>query len=161
MEQKKEFDIKTIKVYRTAEGTLFEIAFAIVAIIVWGIVAWMLYRAPAIVATHFDASGHPNAYGSPLPPVLIAGIITTVVGIAMMVTAYYPRWINMPVEINNIRQVRLLVRFVRVAGITILLIPLMITYMMLVHQSPLPVFLFMAVLFTEIIVFCMLIHKAR
>ena len=161
MEQKKEFDIKTIKVYRTAEGTLFEIAFAIVAIIVWGIVAWMLYRAPAIVATHFDASGHPNAYGSPLPPVLITGIITTVVGIAMMVTAYYPRWINMPVRINNIRQVRLLVRFVRMAGITTLLMPLMITYMMLVHQSPLPVFLFMAVLFAEIIVFCILIHKAR
>ena len=161
MEQKKEFDIKTIKVYRTAEGTLFEIAFAIVAIIVWGIVAWMLYRAPSIVATHFDASGHPNAYGSPLPPVLIAGIITTVVGIAMMVTAYYPRRINMPVRINNIRQVRLLVRFVRMAGITTLLMPLMITYMMLVHQSPLPVFLFMAVLFAEIIVFCILIHKAR
>ena len=99
-------------------------------------------------------------YGSPIPPVLIAGIITTVVGIAMMVTAYYPRWINMPVKITNIRQVKLLVRFVRVAGITILLIPLIITYMMLVHQSPLPVFLFMAVLFAEIIVFCILIHKA-
>ena len=160
MEQKK-FDIKTIKVYRTTEGTLFEIAFAIVAIIVWGIVAWMLYRASSIVATHFDASGHPNAYGSPLPPVLLAGIITTVVGIAMMVTAYYPRWINMPVEITNIRQVKLLVRFVRVVGITTLIIPLIITYMMLVHQSPLPVFLFIAVLFAEIIVFCILIHKAR
>ena len=160
MEQKK-FDIKTIKVYRTAEGTLFEIAFAIVAIIVWGIVAWMLYRAPSIVATHFDASGHPNAYGSPLPPVFLAGVITTVVGIAMMVTAYYPRWINMPVEITNIRQVKLLVRFVCVVGITTLIIPLIITYMMLAHQSPLPVFLFIAVLFAEIIVFCILIHKAR
>ena len=155
-----QFNIKDIKVYRTAEGTLFEIAFAIVAIIVWGIVAWMLYRAPSSVATHFDASGHPNAYGSPLPPVLLAGIITTVVGIAMMVTAYYPRWINMPVEITNIRQVKLLVRFVRVVGITTLIIPLIITYMMLVHQSPLPVFLFIAVLFAEIIVFCILIHKA-
>lgn len=156
-----QFNIKDIKVYRTTEGTLFEIAFAIVAIIVWGIVVWMLYRAPSIVATHFDASGHPNAYGSPLPPVLLAGIITTVVGIAMMVTAYYPRWINMPVEITNIRQVKLLVRFVRVVGITTLIIPLIITYMMLVHQSPLPVFLFIAVLFAEIIVFCILIHKAR
>ena len=156
-----QFNIKDIKVYRTTEGTLFEIVFAIVAIIVWGIVAWMLYRAPSIVATHFDASGHPNAYGSPLPPVLLAGIITTVVGIAMMVTAYYPRWINMPVEITNIRQVKLLVRFVRVVGITTLIIPLIITYMMLVHQSPLPVFLFIAVLFAEIIVFCILIHKAR
>lgn len=156
-----QFDIKEIKVHRTTEGTVFEVAFAIVAIIVWGIVAWMLYRAPAIVATHFDASGQPNAYGSPLPPVLITGIITTVVGIAMMVTAYHPHRINMPVKITNIHQAKLLIRSVRVAGITTLMMPLMMAYMMLVHQSPLPIFLFIAVLFAEIIVFCILIHKAR
>ena len=63
MEEKNSFDLKTVKVHRTSEAIIFEIAFAIVAIFVWGIITWMLYRAPDIVPTHLDASGKPNAYG--------------------------------------------------------------------------------------------------
>ena len=60
------FDIKKVKVYRTKEATVFEIVFVLMAIIVWALIISMVYRAPDIVPTHFDASGKPNAYGSPV-----------------------------------------------------------------------------------------------
>ena len=55
-----------IKVYRTKEGTIFEVAFLILALIVWGLIIWFIKQAPDVVPTHFDASGAPNAWGSPL-----------------------------------------------------------------------------------------------
>ena len=76
MEQN-QFDIKKVQVHRTSEAIIFETAFAIVAIIVWGIITWMLYRAPDIVPTHLDASGKPNAYGSP-SGIIIPCIVLTI-----------------------------------------------------------------------------------
>ena len=108
MEQKNTFDLKSVKVHRTTEGTVFEVAFVILAIIVWGLIIWMIHRAPDIVPTHFDASGKPNAYGSPTG-LLIPCIILTIGAVVCMVCAYFPRHINMPFEIRNIRQVPYLV----------------------------------------------------
>ena len=54
-----------IKVNRTKEGTVFEIAFAMLAVIVWALIILMLSKAPDVIATHFDGRGHPNGYGSP------------------------------------------------------------------------------------------------
>ena len=65
-----------IKVYRTKEGTIFEVAFLILALIVWGLIIWFIKQAPDVVPTHFDASGNPNAWGSPLGIVIPCGIIT-------------------------------------------------------------------------------------
>ena len=87
------FDIKKIKVHRTTEATVFEIVFAIVAVIVWGLIIWLVHRAPDIVPTHFDASGKPNVYGSPAG-VTIPCIILTIAAIVLMVLAYFPRHIN-------------------------------------------------------------------
>ena len=60
------FDIKKVKVHRTASGTIFEMAFVLIALIVWGLIIWLVHQAPDIVPTHFDGSGNPNAYGSPV-----------------------------------------------------------------------------------------------
>ena len=65
-----------IKVYRTVEGTIFEVAFLILAIIVWGLIIWFVKQAPYIVPTHFDASGNPNAWGSPTGIIVPCSIIT-------------------------------------------------------------------------------------
>ena len=156
------FDIKSVKVHRTFEGTIFEIAFAIVAIVVWGIIIWLVHQAPDIVPTHFDASGKPNAYGSP-SGVMIPSIIITIVAIGLMVTAYFPRYINMPFKITNIQQVRLAIRQIRVMGITLLLMSLAIAYMMLGMGSPSPTPIIAAVvlIFLEIIIFTILIYKAK
>ena len=161
MEQN-QFDIKKVQVHRTSEAIIFETAFAIVAIIVWGIITWMLYRAPDIVPTHFDGAGRPNAYGSPVGVAIPCAIIT-IVAIGCMVVAYFPRYINMPVKIKNICQVKLAITSVRVAGITLLLMTLAVAYTMLGMSSP-HAFLILAgvgLLLLEIIVFTILIYKAK
>ena len=157
-----QFNIKDVKVHRTLEGTVLEIAFAIVAIIVWGIIIWLVHRAPDIVPTHFDASGKPNAYGSPAG-VTIPCVILTIVAISMMVIAYFPRHINMPFEITNIRQVELTIRQLRIAGITSLFLPLALAYMMLGMKtpSPTPLLLLVGLIFLEFIVTSILIYRAK
>ena len=156
------FDIKKIKVHRTTEGTVFEVVFAIVAIVVWGIIIWLVHQAPDIVPTHFDASGKPNAYGSPIG-ITIPCIIVTIVAIGCMAVAYFPRFINLPVSITNIRQVELTIRSVRVAAIILLLLCLAIVYTMLGMSSPtaFPILAVIALLFVEIIGFTILIYKAK
>ena len=161
MEQKN-FDIKNVKVHRTTEGTIFEVVFIIVAIVVWGLIIWMVHQAPDIVPTHFDGSGKPNAYGSPAG-ITIPCIILTIVAIGLMVTAYYPRLINTPMKITNIRQVELSIRMTRVMGIILLLMTLAISYIMLGMSSPsvVPVLVVLGIIFLEIIIFSILIHKAK
>ena len=162
MEQKNTFDLKSVKVHRTTEATVFEIAFVIIAIIVWGIIIWMIHRAPDIVPTHFDASGKANAYGSPAG-VAIPCIILTIGAAVCMAIAYFPRHINMPFKITNVRQVELAIRFSRVMGITFLLIPLSVAYMMLgmSSPSPTPFLVVFGLLFLEIIYFSIVIYKAK
>ena len=156
------FDIKKVKVYRTKEATVFEIVFVLIAIIVWALIILMVYRAPDIVPTHFDASGKPNAYGSP-EGVTIPCALLTIGAIICMVCAYFPRHINMPFKITNIRQVELAIRMLRVMGVTFLLIPLAVAYTMLGMSSPtaVPIIAVIVLLFIEIILFAILIYKAK
>lgn len=156
------FDIKKIKVYRTTEGTILEVVFAIVAIVVWGIIIWLVHQAPDIVPTHFDASGKPNAYGSPIGST-IPCIILTIGAVVMMVLAYFPRHINMPFKLTNIQQVKLAIRQLRIAGIIFMFIPLAVSYMMLGMKtpSPTPLLAIIGLLLLEIIVFTILIYKAK
>ena len=161
MEQKN-FDIKTVKVHRTTEGTVFEATFAIVALVVWGIIVWLIHQAPDIVPTHFDGAGNPNAYGSPMSVIIPCGILT-IVAIGLMVIAYYPRLINTTTKITNIRQVELTIRSTRVAGITLLLLALAVAYIMLGMSKPsaTPVIAVVVLLILEIIIFSILTNKAK
>ena len=160
MEEK--FNIKTVKVHRTTEAMILEVVFVLTAIIVWGIIIWMIHQAPDIVPTHFDASGKPNAYGSPIG-IAIPCIIMTIAGVGLMVLAYFPRFINMPVKITNIHQVELTIRSTRIAAITLLLLALATVYTMLgmPTPSPIPILAAIGLLFLEIIVFSILIYKAK
>ena len=156
------FDIKKVKVHRTTEATLFEAVFVLIAFIVWGLIIWMVHRAPDIVPTHFDASGKPNAYGSPVG-VTIPCALLTIGAIVCMVCAYFPRHINMPFKISNIRQVEIAIRQLRIMGITLLLVPLAVAYMMLGMSSPsaIPILAVIALIFLEIILFTILIYRAK
>ncbi|MBR5326872.1 MAG: DUF1648 domain-containing protein [Prevotella sp.] len=156
------FDIKKIKVYRTTEATVFEVAFAIVAIVVWGLIIWLVHRAPDIVPTHFDASGKPNAFGSPAGAT-IPCVILTIGAVVMMVLAYFPRHINMPFRITNIKQVELAIRQLRIVGITFLFLPLAVAYMMLGMKTPsaTPLLLVVGLILLEFIVMSILIYRAK
>ena len=156
------FDLKTVKVHRTTEGTIFEIAFVVIAIVVWGLIIWMIHQAPDIVATHFDASGKPNAYGSPAG-IAIPCVIMTLVAIGLMTTAYFPRLINMPTKLTNIRQVKLAIRGVRIAAIILLIMCLATTYTLLGMESPnaTPVLAMVVLLIIETIIFSIVISKTK
>jgi len=156
------FDIKKVKVHRTPEATVLEAVFVLVAIVAWGLIIWMIHRAPDIIPTHFDGSGKPNAYGSPAG-IAIPCIILTIGAIVIMVLAYFPRHINMPFKITNIRQVELALRQLRIAGIIFLFVPLAVAYMMLGMStpSPMPMLVVIGLLLLEILVFTILIYKAK
>ena len=157
-----QFNIKEVKVHRTLEGNIFEIAFAVIAIVVWGIIIWMVHQAPDIVATHFDASGQPNDWGSKYG-ILIPCCIISLVGVGLMMTAYFPNRINLPFKITNIRQVELAIRQVRIAGVILLLLALAIAYSLLGMKSPssVPILAVVALLFADIFLFTALIRGAR
>ena len=151
-----------IEVHRTTEGTIFEVAFAILAVTVWALIIWMLIKAPDVIATHFDGNGRPNGYGSPWG-LLVPCIITTVVGAGLLVVAYRPHLINMPVEMKNLRQYELAIRSTRIAALLLLLVTLAIPATLLTSISPSPWFVIgtVGLLLIDIIVFSVLIHRAR
>ena len=156
------FDIKKVKVHRTTEGTVLEAVFVIVAIIVWGLIIWMVHQAPDIVPTHFDASGKPNAYGSPAG-VTIPCALLTIGAIVCMVCAYFPQHINMPFKIRNTRQVELAIRLLRVTGITFLLTPLAVAYTLLGMSSPsvIPILATVGLILVETVLFSIIIYKTK
>lgn len=150
-----------IKVYRTTEGTIFELVFIVLAIVVWALVITMLNNAPDVIATHFDGNGRSNGYGSPWG-LLVPCIITTLVGGGMLLGAYFPNTINVPVEVTTPRQYELLIRMTRIGALVFLLLTLSIPATLLLFDNPSPWLVVGSVglLFLDIIVFCVLIHRA-
>ena len=69
----------------------------------------------------------------------------------------------MPFKIKNIRQVELMIRQIRIAGIILLFVPLAIAYMMLGMNtpSPTPILTVIGLLILEILIFSILIYKAK
>ena len=153
---------KKIKVNRTKEGTVFEIAFVMLAVVVWALIIWMLCKAPDVVATHFDGRGHPNGYGSPWG-LVIPCVITTVVGAGLLLVAYHPHLINMPVEMKTPRQYELGIRSTRVAALTLLLLTLSIPCSLLLFESPSPwpVLGTVGLLLAVMTYYSVLIYRAR
>ena len=151
-----------IKVNRTKEGSLFEITFLILAVIVWALIILMLSKAPDVIATHFDGHGRPNGYGSPWG-LLVPCIITTVVGAGLLVAAYYPHLINMPVEMKNLRQYELAIRSTRIVALTLLLLTLAIPCTLLLFESPTPwpITGTIGLLIAVMTYYSVLIHRAK
>ena len=96
----KQKERQKIEVHRTTEGTIFEVAFLVLTVIVWAIIIWQVSKAPNVIATHFDMNGHPNGYGSPWG-LMFPCIMTTVVGACLLAAAYFPHTINVPVRLTS------------------------------------------------------------
>ena len=151
-----------VKVHRTTEGTIFEVAFLVLAVIVWTLIIWQVSKAPNVIATHFDMNGHPNGYGSPWG-LMFPCIMTTVVGACLLAAAYFPHTINVPVEVKTPRQYELLIRMTRIIALIMLLLTLAIPMTLLVFSSPQtwPVFGIIALIIAVIIYYCVQIHRAK
>jgi uncharacterized membrane protein len=151
-----------IKVHRTTEGTIFELAFLVLAVIIWVLVILMMKNAPDVIATHFDAHGRPNGYGSPWG-LLFPCIIMTVVGGCLLAGAYFPHTLNMPVEVKTPRQYELLIRMTRIAALLFLLLTLAIPATLLYFDShPMaPVVGTIGLMLAVIVYYTVLIHRAK
>ena len=66
-----------LNVVRTTKDKIFDVVFLVLTLTIWGIIIWLISRAPDIVPTHFGPSGKPDAYGSPTF-ILIPSVIMTV-----------------------------------------------------------------------------------
>lgn len=154
-----------IKVNRTLEGTIFEFAFLVVLIAVWVFIIIALQKAPDVVPTHFDAAGRATSYDSKYS-ILFATIFTTIGGVIMLICAYFPHTINLPVRIKTPRQYLLAIRMMRVLSFTLLALTAVIAYTSLVagaHGNPsaVPILAVVGVMFAVVIIFSILIFKAK
>ena len=151
-----------IKVCRTTEGTIFEIVLVVMLVVIGALIAKMYVDAPNVVPTHFGPSGEPNGWGSK-SGVLIPCLVITIASIFLMVTAYFPHKVNIPVEVSTPRQWALVVRLVRVMALEMALLTLSIaTSSLLVdHHTTWLIMAVTGLMFITVIIFCVLIHKAR
>jgi len=146
---------------RTLEGTIFEIVFLVLALALWGYVVWLIRQAPDVVPTHFDAAGRPNGWGSPTS-VIFPSLMMTVVGACLLATAYFPKSINLPVAIENPRQILLAMRMVRILALLVLLLALAIalTILTAIASKWLFVCLVVGIMGAVCIGFSILIYRA-
>ena len=133
----KKDNLPAVKVNRTLEGTIFEIVVAAILIVSWVIIIMNLDNIPAWF---------------PLPQC----IITSSVSLGMMVAAYFPNSINMPVQINTPRQYALAIRMVRIIGVILSLMPVTAYF-----HSMLSTVFCVGGLVVVIIIFSVLIYRAR
>ena len=95
-----DFDLKSVKVHRTLEGTIFEIITAIILIVTYAV---------AIAKNYFDFDNFQGKH--------MATIVISVFSIALLVMAYYPRNISIGGKAENIRQVEISIRTVRIFAV--------------------------------------------
>ena len=156
MKQKQKF-----RIARSTEGTIFEIAFVILAVIVWAVIIVMMRHAPETVPTHFDVTGTPDAYGSKTA-FLLPTILISVGGVCMLAGAYFPHTVNLPVSIDNIRQALLATRMLRVMALVFLLLTLCVAYCSLGSKpSAVPAIAVVVVILAIVAYFTLLIYKAK
>ena len=165
MEENNKFDLKSVKVNRTLDGTILELLFLVMMIVVWALIIKFYVSAPDIVPVHFDGAGHATSYDSKLAAIFPC-IFTTIGAVVAMSGAYFPHRINMPFKITNIRQVQLAITMVRIMGIILLVLTFVIGWSMLDsinHGGPsaVPILSVVGAMFVVIIIFTFLIYKAK
>lgn len=126
-----------VKVNRTLEGTIFEIIVAAILIVSWVIIIINRNNLPASFP-------------------FTQCITVSVVSLGMLIAAYFPNSINMPVQITTPRQYALAIRMVRIIGLILSLMPAT-TY----FHSMLSTVFCVGGMVVVIIIFTVLLHKAR
>ena len=155
-----------LNLVRTSKDMIFDCVFLALTIAIWGIIAWLISRAPDIVPTHFGPSGKPDAYGSPTF-IIIPSIIMTAVALFVAFSIYLPiASINLPfVEgPGNERQKKLGVLLSRIVALLFLIIMLFIAVYSLGmknHDSILPLVVILSVVFGVTIIFTVLMYRAK
>ena len=154
-----------VRVGRTLEGTIFEVTFLVLAVLLWAYIVWLIGRAPSEVPTQYDLHGNANGWGSPLSAVFPL-VMTTVIGACLLAGAYFPHTINLPVEVKTPRQVEHVVRLARIMALETLLLTLCLALVMLgpvagTSLATVLIFASVAVMLITIVAYTVIIYRAR
>jgi uncharacterized membrane protein len=158
-------DIK-LNVERTTKDKIFDIVFLVLTLTIWGIIIWLISRAPDIVPTHFGPSGKPDHYGSPTF-IIIPSVIMTIVAFICAFSIYFPGGsVNLPFHNGpgNARQKRLGVLLCRIIAIMMLGIMLFIavyTLAMKDHESILPFIIIVGSMIGVSLIFTIMMYRAK
>ena len=95
-----EFNIKEVKVHRTLEGTIFEVVTAIIIVVMYAV---------AIAKNYFDFDNFQGKH--------LATIVISVISILLLVMAYSPKNISIGGKAENIRQVEISIRTIRIFAV--------------------------------------------
>lgn len=95
-----DFKLEDIKVYRTLEGTIFELVTAIILVVTYAV---------AIAKNYFDFDNFQGKH--------MATIVLSVLSILLLVMAYYPKNISIGGKAENIRQVEISIRAIRIFAV--------------------------------------------
>ena len=151
---------------RTTGTIIFDCVFIAMTAAVWGVIIWLISRAPGIVPTHFGVSGQPDAWGSPTHH-LIPFIIITVVALAAVVGAYFPQSaLNIPgynQKEATPRQNELGAWLMRILAVfmLVLILTIALSIFVLTSHSVVPVISVIGVMLVVCIVFSVLMSKAN
>ena len=155
-----------LNIVRTTKDKIFDIVFLMLTLAIWGIIIWLISRAPDIVPTHFDASGKPDAYGSPTF-VLIPSAIMTVVALICAFSIYLPFGsINLPFYNGpgNARQKKLAVLLSRIIALFILGLTLGIAVYTLAlkdYENVMPILITVGLMIGVSLVFTIMMYRAK
>ena len=158
-------DIK-LNVVRTTKDKIFDVVFLVLTLAIWGIIIWLISRAPDIVPTHFGPSGKPDAYGSPTF-ILIPSAIMTAGAHFIAFSIYLPfSSINLPFYngSGNARQKRLGVLLSRIIALFILGLMLGIAVYSLAmknHESVMPILIIVGLMICVTIIFTIMMYRAK
>ena len=95
-----DFNIKDVKVHRTLEGTIFELVTAIILVVTYAV---------AIAKNYFDFDNFQGKH--------MATIVLSVLSILLLVMAYSPKNISIGGKVENIRQVEISIRTIRIYAV--------------------------------------------
>lgn len=147
---------------RSTEAKIFEAVAGFLLLIMWLILLRFYLKAEGDIPIHFDLSGRPDGYGSPLW-LLGIGVLATVTTASCLLTAYAPESkINMPFEITSPRQIMLTRRMVRVLAIEMCLLFIVLALMMGGTQGlDIGIFVLVGLMLVTIVYYCIVAAKAR
>ena len=114
-------DLRNVRVNRTKEGTVFECVAVVIILIMWALIAYNFKGLPNQIPTHFDLTGNADDFGSK-HTLWILGIVGTLTTAILLVSAYHPRFINLPVKVTKPVHIVMVIRMLRIICIIIALL---------------------------------------
>ena len=151
-----------IKLPRTLESTIFEIALVVITVVAWILILRTTKSLNEPVPTHFDINGTPNRFGELKEYYIMSAFLNVMALFMMFFVAYRPGYVNVggKTEASDMSQCRLKGQFTRVLSLLLALLPLGVLYAILYGSIVYVVILGVLTMITSI-VYSILIHRKR